>query len=75
MDANTLDRNILSSVEADCFWCLTKLLDGIQVCQSFNIKFESYFSNNQNDLLNFFFRLLKDITLNDDFFFSPPLLG
>ena len=26
---NSLDSDILKNVEADCFWCLTKLLDGI----------------------------------------------
>ncbi|KAJ2717201.1 GTPase-activating protein [Coemansia spiralis] len=27
---DALDRSVLSAVEADSFWCLTKLLDGIQ---------------------------------------------
>jgi len=30
MDPGQLPRSVLDAVEADCFWCLTKLLDGIQ---------------------------------------------
>jgi hypothetical protein len=30
-DVSTLDSSILSMVEADSYWCLSRLLDGIQV--------------------------------------------
>jgi hypothetical protein len=30
MDPGQLPRPVLDAVEADCFWCLTKLLEGIQ---------------------------------------------
>ena len=30
MDPGQLPRSVLDAVEADSFWCLTKLLDGIQ---------------------------------------------
>lgn len=30
-DASTLSPDVLLDVEADCYWCLCKLLDGIQV--------------------------------------------
>ena len=30
MDPGQLPRTVLDAVEADCYWCLTKLLDGIQ---------------------------------------------
>lgn len=30
-DVSQLDPNVLSVIEADSFWCLSKLLDGIQV--------------------------------------------
>jgi hypothetical protein len=30
MDPGQLPRPVLDAVEADCYWCLTKLLDGIQ---------------------------------------------
>jgi len=30
MDPGQLPRGVLDAVEADCFWCLTKLLEGIQ---------------------------------------------
>ncbi|KAJ3122489.1 GTPase-activating protein [Nowakowskiella sp. JEL0407] len=29
-DVEKISKDMLSNVEADCFWCLTKLLDGIQ---------------------------------------------
>lgn len=29
-DASTVPQPLLDDVEADCFWCLSKLLDGIQ---------------------------------------------
>lgn len=30
-DVDSVSQETLTEVEADCFWCLTKLLDGIQV--------------------------------------------
>lgn len=30
-DVGSISPETLTEVEADCFWCLTKLLDGIQV--------------------------------------------
>jgi hypothetical protein len=29
-DLSTLSPTVIQSIEADCYWCLTKLLDGIQ---------------------------------------------
>jgi hypothetical protein len=29
-DLNKLTQEEIISIEADCYWCLTKLLDGIQ---------------------------------------------
>ena len=31
IDSSKVDKAILEKVEADSFWCLSKLLDGIQV--------------------------------------------
>lgn len=30
VDVSSIDKDVLDAVEADCFWCFTKLLDGIQ---------------------------------------------
>jgi TBC1 domain family member 2 len=35
-DLSTLPPSVLSAIEADCFWCLSKLLDGIQDNYIFN---------------------------------------
>jgi hypothetical protein len=32
-DMSKLDQDILDVIEADSFWCLSKLLDGIQVIE------------------------------------------
>jgi hypothetical protein len=34
-DVDSVSQETLTEVEADCFWCLTKLLDGIQVLMHF----------------------------------------
>ena len=31
-DVSKVDEALLQEVEADVYWCLTKLLDNIQVC-------------------------------------------
>jgi len=38
-DPGTLTKNALESLEADSFWCLSALLDGIQVyfCPSYHL--------------------------------------
>jgi len=35
-DLSQLPPDKLAMLEADCFWCVSKLLDGIQVCFEYN---------------------------------------
>lgn len=35
MNMNTVSANVISMVEADSYWCLSALLDGIQVSSAY----------------------------------------
>jgi len=45
-DFDSFPKDQLTNVEADSFWCLTILLDGIQVCE--HLKIDSLLNNNNN---------------------------